>query len=75
MGMVVHTADFMWHDFFFAANAGHKGPESRPVGQRNKLGTLLGAEHNMNKILYVRVGHFRSFLRLGCAAPNGALEY
>jgi hypothetical protein len=75
VSVVVHPTDFVRQDILFAANASYKGPEFRSVIQRNKLATLLGAEHNMNKILYVRVGHFRSFLRLGCAAPNGALEY
>src|SRR5690242_15401384 len=57
MSMVVHPTDLVRQDLFFAANAGHKGPEFRPVVQWNKLATLLGAEHNMNKVLYVRVGH------------------
>jgi hypothetical protein len=47
---------------FLAANACHKSPKLRPVVERNKLATLLGAEDNMNKVLYVCVGHFRSFL-------------
>ena len=62
MSMVVHPADLVRQDLFFAANAGDKGPEFRPAIQRNKLATLLGAENNMNKVLYVRVGHVsRSF--------------
>ena len=47
----------MRQDLLFAANARHKGPELRPAVERNKLATLLDAEHNMNKVLYVRVGH------------------
>jgi hypothetical protein len=62
MSVVIHPADFVWQDLFFAANAGHKGPEFRPVVQRNKLAALLGAEHNMKKVLNVCVGHVsRSF--------------
>jgi len=40
------------------------------VVQRNKLATLFGAEHNMNKVLYVRVGHVCSLLGLSCVAPT-----
>jgi hypothetical protein len=62
MSMVFHPADFMWHDLFFAANTGHVGPEFCPVVQRNELAALFSAEHNMKKVLYVRVGHVsRSF--------------
>lgn len=63
MSVVVHPADLMRQDLFFAANAGHKGPEFRPVIRRNKLAALFGAEYNMQEVLYVRVGHVsRSFL-------------
>jgi hypothetical protein len=62
MCVVVHPADFEWHDLFFAANAGHIGPEFCPVVQRNEFAALLGAEHNMKKILHIRVGHVSSFL-------------
>jgi hypothetical protein len=68
--MVVHPADFVRDDLFFAANAGHIGPEFCPVIQRNDLAALLGAEHNEEKILNVGVGHVCSFLRLGCVAPT-----
>jgi len=70
MSVVVHPADFVRQDFFFAANAGHEGPEFCPVVQRDKLVALFGAEHNMKKVLYVCVGHVCSFLRLGCVAPT-----
>jgi hypothetical protein len=42
--------------------------------QRNKLATLFGAEHNMNKVLYVRVGHALLFLTAGLCRAYGALE-
>src|ERR1044071_562811 len=57
MSMVVHPANLVRQDLFFATNAGHQGPEFRPAVQRNKLATLLGAEYNMKKVLNVRVGH------------------
>jgi hypothetical protein len=72
--VVVHPADLVRHDLFFAANAGHKGPEFHPVVQRNKLATLLGAENNMNKVLYVRVGH--DFTLILCSvAPTALWKY
>jgi uncharacterized membrane protein YuzA (DUF378 family) len=73
MSMVVHPADFMRQNLFFAANTGHVGPEFFPVVQWNKLAALLGAENNMNKVLYVRVGHALLFLSRVCVAPT-ALE-
>jgi hypothetical protein len=36
----------------------------------DKLAAPVGAERNMKKILYVGVGMFCSFLRLGCVAPG-----
>jgi len=75
MCVVVHPADFERHDFFFGANAGHIGPEFRPVVQRNELAALLGAEHNMKKILYVGVGHVSSFSLFRLCRAYGALEY
>jgi hypothetical protein len=61
MSMVVHPADFERQDLFLAANAGHKGPEFCPVIQGNELAALLGAEHNMDKVLHVCVGHVLLF--------------
>ena len=46
-----------------------KGPEFRPLVQKNKLATLLGAENNMNKILHVRVRHALLFLTAVVAPP------
>ena len=73
--MVVHFADLMRQDFFSAANASYKGPEFWPVVQRDEFATLLGAEHNMNKVLHVCVGHALLFLTAGLCRAYGALEY
>jgi hypothetical protein len=74
--MVAHAADFVRHDLFFAANAGHVSPEFCPMVKGNKLTTLFGAEYNMNKVLNVRVGHVFTLFSFGwlCRA-YGALEY
>ena len=74
MRVVVHPADFERHDLFFAANAGHVSPEFCSMVQRNELAALLGAENNMKKILYVRVGHVWLFLTAGLCRAYGALE-
>ena len=50
MRMVVHSADFVRSDLFFAANAGHIGPEFCSVVQRDELAALFCAEDNMNKL-------------------------
>jgi hypothetical protein len=70
MSMVVHPANLMRQDLFFAANTGHKGPEFCSVVERNKLAAFFGAEHNMNKVLHVRVGHVTLFFSRVCAAPT-----
>src|SRR6185437_16409370 len=57
MSMVIHSADFMWQDLFFAANTSHISPEVFPMLKRNELATPFGAEHNMQEVLNVRVGH------------------
>src|SRR5215472_12157856 len=55
--MVFHASDFMHENLLLFANTGQIGPQAglRIVG--NQLTPVLGAEHNMDGIVNVRVGH------------------
>jgi len=57
MRMVVHPADFVRQDFFFAANTGHIGPEFVRWSRGMSLRRSLVLNHNMKKVLYIGVGH------------------
>src|SRR5215475_4505887 len=57
MRVIGHTADQMHEHFFFLANTGHVGPQSRLKFSWDRRPSLLGAEDDVHDILRVGVRH------------------